>query len=74
YGSFSALGMYGNRIDVLPSRDLVIVHRVNSTIPDKPFMTPVSDKDCEELIKMIVEAKTGEGKEAVKVTELKVQR
>lgn len=52
-GSFSAQGAGGHYIMIFPERKLVIVHRVNTDIPDKQ----VSGEQFEALVKGILAAK-----------------
>ncbi|MSV30731.1 MAG: class C beta-lactamase-related serine hydrolase, partial [Bryobacterales bacterium] len=49
-GSFSAFGIGGHRIMVVPAEKLVIVHRVATETPDS---TAVSDGDLQKLCRMI---------------------
>ncbi len=52
-GSFSAFGIGGHRIMVVPGEKLVIVHRVATETPDS---TAVSDGDLQKLCRMIRDA------------------
>ena len=56
---FSAKGTYGNRIHVMPNRGLVIVHTVNSNIKG---IKGVDDQEYDRLVRLILEARTGEEK------------
>jgi CubicO group peptidase (beta-lactamase class C family) len=58
YHGFNASGMYGNRIDVVPGLNLVIVHRVNSFLPFRPFMNPVDWYSYEKILKEIINLTT----------------
>lgn len=55
-GSFSARGSHGHYILVVPSYDLVIVHRVNSTIAGND----VTSKQFGNLVSLILEARRDE--------------
>jgi CubicO group peptidase (beta-lactamase class C family) len=52
-GAYSARGYGGHRILVIPSHDMVIVHRVNTDI----IGNSVSDQEFGRLVKMILDAK-----------------
>jgi CubicO group peptidase (beta-lactamase class C family) len=52
-GTYSAAGMYGQYLVIIPKRDLVVVHRVNSDLPGRN----VSGEQFGRLLKMILEAK-----------------
>ena len=52
-GTYSAVGMYGHFLVIIPSRDLVVVHRVNSDLPGRN----VSADQFGRLLRMILEAK-----------------
>jgi CubicO group peptidase (beta-lactamase class C family) len=54
--AYYASGLGGHRLLILPESDLVIVHRVNSYLQ----MSAKND-DINKLVKMVLEAKTGEG-------------
>jgi len=55
-GAYSAQGAYGQYLVVVPRRDLVVVHRVNSDIPGRE----VSSSQFGRLLRMILEAKVGQ--------------
>jgi len=52
-GTYWAAGMYGQYLVIIPRRDLVVVHRVNSDIPGQN----VSGAQFGRLLRMILEAK-----------------
>lgn len=52
-GTYSARGAYGQHLVVIPRRDLVVVHRVDSDTPGRN----VSDSQFGRLLRMILEAK-----------------
>jgi uncharacterized protein (TIGR03437 family) len=52
-GTYSAAGMYGQYLVIIPRRDLVVVHRVNSDLPGRN----VSGEQFGRLLRMILEAK-----------------
>lgn len=52
-GTFSARGAGGHYIVIIPKRDLVVVHRVNTDIADRQ----VKDTDFAGLLKMILDAR-----------------
>ncbi|MBN2727686.1 MAG: serine hydrolase [Bacteroidales bacterium] len=54
YGGYNASGMYGNRLDIIPSLKLVVVHRVNSTVPFWPFMKSVDWFEYEKILKEVI--------------------
>ena len=56
-GTYSARGAGGHYILVIPAYDTVIVHRVNTDLPD----TQVTDVEFGHLVKLILDAhqKTG---------------
>jgi CubicO group peptidase (beta-lactamase class C family) len=53
-GMYSAIGAYGQYIVVIPARDLVVVHRVNSDVT----IREVDTLQFGRLLRMILEAKT----------------
>lgn len=55
-GSFSARGAGGHFILIVPSWDLVIVHRVNTDIPERK----VTSEQFGKLVSLILEARTHE--------------
>jgi CubicO group peptidase (beta-lactamase class C family) len=55
-GSYSARGMYGQFLVIIPRRDLVVVHRVNRDITGRE----VGYTQFGRLLRMILEAKTSE--------------
>lgn len=54
-GAFAASGSNGHRIFVLPKADIVIVHRVNTSLGDKA----VSEADLKKLMELILNAAPG---------------
>ena len=52
-GTYSARGMGGHYVVIIPEYDMVLVHRVNTFIPNNT----VSSKDFGTLLNMILEAK-----------------
>ncbi|MFD1638047.1 serine hydrolase domain-containing protein [Evansella tamaricis] len=56
-GLYSAMGRYGQAIDIIPELDLVFVHRVNSNNATFGFRRSVSQSQRLRLLEMIVEAK-----------------
>jgi len=54
-GTYSARGAYGQYLVIIPLRDLVVVHRVDSDIPGRE----VNSSQFGRLLKMILEAKVG---------------
>ncbi|MBM3748641.1 MAG: hypothetical protein FJW34_22935 [Acidobacteria bacterium] len=53
-GTYSARGMYGQFLVIIPRRDLVVVHRVNRGIPGRE----VGYTQFGRLLRMILEART----------------
>ena len=53
-GTYSAIGTYGQYLVIIPGRDLVVVHQVNSDIPGRNVSWP----DFSRLLRFILEAKT----------------
>ena len=54
-GAYSARGAGGHYILVVPSRDMVIIHRVNTDIGGNR----VSSDEFGTLVKLVLDAKTG---------------
>ncbi|MGE5652885.1 MAG: serine hydrolase domain-containing protein [Bacillota bacterium] len=69
-GAYAATGMYGNSIFVLPKAETVIVTRVDSTVPIKPFMKQIGQSDRDDLLRQIIAAKTGQAKAEPKLIHL----
>jgi CubicO group peptidase (beta-lactamase class C family) len=55
---YSALGMFGHVIAVIPAKDLVIVHRVAF---DPPQEDAVSYRDVDTIIRMVIAAAPAAG-------------
>ena len=64
--AYYASGLGGHKLYVLPEADLVIVHRVNSY-----FNMGVREADLQQLVKLILAAKTGDVKANPKTRPLK---
>ncbi|SDZ23682.1 serine hydrolase domain-containing protein [Tindallia californiensis] len=62
-GLFSAVGRYGQSIDVIPEKNIVFVHRMNSDDSIFPFYNRVTSSQRLYLLSLILDAKTGEAKE-----------
>ncbi|GAE30515.1 serine hydrolase domain-containing protein [Alkalihalobacillus hemicellulosilyticus] len=56
-GLYSAVGRYGQSIDIIPSLDLVFVHKVNSDRFFHRTFRQVNDDTRLHLLKMIIDAK-----------------
>jgi CubicO group peptidase (beta-lactamase class C family) len=66
-GAFSAQGSYGNRIHIIPGLNTVIVHTVNSNVRNA---RSVSGEELDRLLQMLMEARTGSGKDNPEVQQL----
>lgn len=62
-GLYSAIGRYGQSIDILPEENIVFVHRVDSNKRLLPYFYRVESKERMRLLKLVLEAKVSEPKE-----------
>ena len=53
-GAFGTSGLGGHNMVVMPESDIVVVHRVNTAMPDAP---EVSDEDFATLLETILAAR-----------------
>lgn len=60
---FSAVGRYGQSIDIIPEKNIVFVHRMDSDDALFPLFNRVTSSQRLYLLSLILEAKTGEAKD-----------
>ncbi|SFI01854.1 CubicO group peptidase, beta-lactamase class C family [Tindallia magadiensis] len=62
-GLYSAIGRYGQSIDIIPEKNILFVHRMDSDMALFPFLNQVTNHQRLYLLNLILDAKTEETKE-----------
>lgn len=74
-GLYSAVGRYGQSIDIIPEKNLVFVHRVNSNRgPLQLFRRNVSQSERLQLLTLILQAQIEEEKSTPRLVPLKITK